>query len=196
MTNKKTEAPGEARQLFSVFLLVYAIHCVEQTYFIYGNVLESYGFSPQMTGKALGSFFIAIMAARPVGSWMIENLGIRRSLIWGGAMALAGCSVLFFTRSVIGIYAGRILSGLAFGVFTLGIYSYQALVTKPEQRGKFFALTMPGGVLPMATITPLGEWLFMGGHVKSYLALGPIVGAACLFLGMRTASDSTSRRPD
>ena len=192
MTNKNTVTMSDAKQLLSIFLLTYAIHCVEQVYFIYGNVLESYGFSPQTTGNALGSFFIAIMASRPVGGWMIENLGIKRSLVCGGVMALAGCSVLFFTRSVAGIYAGRILSGLAFGVFTLGIYSYQALVTKPEKRGKFFALTTPGGVLPTATVTPVGEWLFMGGHINSYLALGPLAGAVCLFLGMRTASDSAA----
>jgi MFS family permease len=186
---------SDARLMFSMFFTFYAIHCMEQVYFIYGNVLESYGLSPQTTGNALGSFFIAVMIARPVGGWMIENLGIKRSLVCGGILALVGCVTLFFARGVTGIYFGRVMSGLAFGVFTMGAFSYQALAIPPETRGRFVAVTSTGGVLPTATITPVGEWLFIGGHVGSYLAIGPAMSALCLYLGLKTDADRAGREP-
>ena len=188
----KSMAGGEVKLILPVFAAVYAIHCVEFVYFVYGNVLESYGYSPQATGIALGSFFLAIMASRPLAGWMIENLGIRRSMISGGALALLGCSMLMFTRNLYVIFVGRAISGLAFGVFTMGIFSYQALVTTPENRGRFIALTGSGGVLPTATVTPLGEWLVLGGHIKPYLAIGPLLSIICLFLGISAPKGKTT----
>ena len=189
----KGNTRGETRLLLSVFAAFYAMHCVEFIYFVYGNVLQSYGYSPQETGIALGIFFITIMLSRPLGGWMIENLGIRRSMILGGALALIGCSILMFTRNLYAIYVGRALSGLAFGTFTMGLFSYQTLVTTPENRGRFIALTSTGGVLPTATVTPLGELLVLGGHYKPYLAIGPLFSVLCLFLGIRAPKDKAAK---
>ena len=188
----KSMTGGEVKLTLSVFAAFFAIHCVEFVYFVYGNVLESYGYSPQATGVALGIFFIAIMASRPIGGWMIENLGIRRSMILGGILALLGCSMLMFTRNLYVILAGRAMSGLAFGAFTMGIFSYQTLVTTPENRGRFIALTSTGGVLPTATVTPLGELLVLGGHIKPYLAIGPLFSILCLFLGISAPKVKTT----
>jgi MFS family permease len=187
---------NEAKVLASIFLPLYAIHCVEQVYYVYGNVLESYGFSPQATGNALGSYFMAIMLARPLGGWMLENLGIRRTMLLSGLFSFVGCSMLFFPRGVPLIFAGRLISGAAFGVFTIGLYSYQGLITTNETRGKFFAITGVGGVLPASTITPLGEWLVLGGHLKSFLALGPILSLICFFLGTKVEANKIETDTD
>ena len=168
--------------LLSLFVPLYAIHCMEQIYFIYGNVLGSYGLSPQTTGNILGVFFGAIMCTRPLGGWMIENLGIRRTMAASGLLALAGCSMLFFERSVPFLYAGRIISGAGFGIFSIGLFSYQAIRTTSKARGAAFAITTIGGVLPMGTMTPLGDLLVTGGHVKTYLAMGPVIAVICLLL--------------
>ncbi|MDR3164590.1 MAG: MFS transporter [Synergistaceae bacterium] len=168
--------------LLSMFVPLYAIHCMEQIYFIYGNVLGSYGLSPQTTGNILGAFFGAIMSARPMGGWMIENLGIRRTMAASGFLALVGCSMLCFERSVPLLYAGRIISGAGFGIFSIGLFSYQAIRTTPKARGAAFAITTIGGVLPMGTMTPLGDLLVTGGHVKTYLAMGPVIAVICLLL--------------
>jgi MFS family permease len=171
--------------LLSIFLPLYMIHCMEQIYFIYGTVLDSYGLSPQTTGNILGSFFLAIMLVRPAGGWMIENLGLKNTLAIGGVLGFAGCAMLFFTGSVPMLFAGRIISGASFGIFTMGIYSYQGLVTTEHTRGTLFSLTGSGGVLPTATVTPLAEWLVMGGHTNLFLAMGPLICVACLALGRK-----------
>ena len=192
-TGDKSVKRGEYKLLLTVFAAFYAMHCVEFIYIVYGNVMQSYGYSPEEIGKALGIFFIAIMISRPLGGWMIENLGIRRSMISGGALALIGCAMLMLTRNLYVIYVGRAMSGLAFGAFTMGLFSYQTLVTTPENRGRFIALTSTGGVLPTGTITPLGEWLALGGHYKTYLAIGPLFSVLCLFLGIRAPKDKAAK---
>ena len=194
--DKKTTPLSGIGVLFSIFAAYYAMHCVEMVYFVYGNVLESYGFNPQATGIALGSFFIAIMLSRPVGGWVIENLGIRRSMIFGGVLALVGCSALVFTQNLYVICAGRVMGGLAFGIFTMGVFSYQSLVTTPKNRGRVIALTATGGVLPTATVTPFGEWLLRGGHTTPYLAIGPLFSALCLLLGIKTPKINAARDSD
>jgi MFS family permease len=133
------------------------------------------------------------MAARPLGGWMTENLGIRRTLACSAALAFVGCSMLAFTRDAVLICVGRAMSGVAFGLFTIGLFSYQALATTPETRGKHFSFTPCGAVLPTATVTPLGEWLVRGGHFRSFLAIGPIMCAASLYFGLKIAPGQTSR---
>ncbi|MDR1134313.1 MAG: MFS transporter, partial [Synergistaceae bacterium] len=173
---------GGAKFLLSLFVPLFAIHCMEQIYFIYGNVLDSYGLSPQTTGNILGVFFGAVMSARPIGGWMIENLGIRRTMASSALLAFAGCSMLFFEKSVPILYAGRIISGAGFGIFSIGLFSFQAIRTTHETRGAAFAITTIGGVLPMGVMTPVGDLLATGGHVKTYLAMGPVIGVICFLL--------------
>ncbi|MDR1508360.1 MAG: MFS transporter [Synergistaceae bacterium] len=195
MRIKKIKFSDDARFMFSIFLPLYMIHCMEQIYFIYGTVLESYGLSPQTIGNILGSFFFAIMLTRPAGGWMIENFGIKRTLTAGSVLGFVGCAMLFFTGSVPMLFAGRIISGASFGIFTIGIYSYQGLVAAEKTRGTLFSLTGSGGALPSATVTPLGEWLFLHGHANLFLALGPLICVACFLLGKKIIVDETSFVP-
>jgi MFS family permease len=195
MKIKKIKISDDTKFLFSIFLPLYVIHCMEQIYFIYGTVLDSYGLSPQTTGGVIGSFFLAIMLTRPVGGWMIENLGVKNTLTASSVLGFAGCAALFFTGSVPMLFAGRVISGAAFGIFTIGIYSYQGLVTTEKTRGTLFSLTGSGGVLPTATVTPLGEWLITGGHTNLFLSLGPLMCVACFLLGRKIIVHESSFIP-
>ncbi|MDR2780301.1 MAG: MFS transporter [Synergistaceae bacterium] len=185
MRIKKIKFSDDAKFLLSLFLPLYMIHCMEQIYFIYGTVLESYGLSPATIGNILGSFFLAIMLVRPAGGWMMENLGIKNTLTAGSVFGFVGCGVLFFAESVPVLFAGRIISGAAFGIFTSAIYSYQGLIASEKTRGRLFSLTGSGGVLPTATVTPFGEWLVLSGHTNLFLAMGPLICVICFLLGKK-----------
>ncbi|MDR1471834.1 MAG: MFS transporter [Synergistaceae bacterium] len=181
----KTISSGNAALLASIFLPLYAIYCMEQVYFVYGNVLRDYGFPPQDIGWLLGSYFVTIMLSRPVASWMLENLGTSRTMAVASAAGFIGCSMLLVFRGLYPLLAGRILSGVSFGVFTTGIFSYQASAVTEKMRGASFAITVSGGMLPMATVTPLGEWLLINSHERIYLTIGPAACVICYFLGKR-----------
>jgi MFS family permease len=179
--------------LLGLFLPIYAMHCVEQVYFVYGNVLQGYGLPPQTTGLILGSFFVSIMLTRPLGGWLLEGFGIRRTLILSSVTGFVGCSVLFATRSVPMLFLGRILAGASFGVYTMALFSHLALSVPERVRGASFALAISGGILPTATITPLGEWLIARSQIGMFLALGPMLCVVCWFLGRRVGSDAVRK---
>ncbi|MDR3355324.1 MAG: MFS transporter, partial [Synergistaceae bacterium] len=187
---------ADARLLFSLFLPLYAVHCVEQVYFVYGNVLQGYGIEPQTIGLILGSFFVSIMITRPLGGWVLENFGIRRTLLISSVAGFIGCSILFASKSVPLLFAGRILSGACFGVYSIGIFSYLALVIPEKSRAASFALTISGGILPIATVTPVGEWLISKSMPGSFLAIGPLLCVLCWFLGQRVGPSTQARRDD
>jgi MFS family permease len=175
----------EARLLLNLFLPFYAVHCVEQVYFVYGNVLKGYGLSSEATGWILGVFFMTVMAVRPFGSWVLENFGIQRTLVWGSIVSLAGSSVLLFTEYAPVLFLGRALIGVAFGIYTMGLFAHQAIIVPEKMRGATFALIVSGGMLPTATVAPLGEWLLLGSHTRLYLAIGPILSVVCWYFGRK-----------
>jgi MFS family permease len=181
-----------ARALASVFLPFFAIHCVEGIYFVYGNLLKRYGFSSQATGWILGIFFLSMMASRTFGGWTIENFGVRKTLEWSSAVSFAGCMMFFFKTSITALFLGRILTGAAFGVYTMALYSYQAMTASEKERGRDFAVMVCGGILPVATICPIGEWLLIGSMENLFLSIGPILSVVCWRLGRKLGDPAYS----
>ena len=81
----------DVKLLISLFLPFFLIYSVQHVYLIYGNLLQSYGISPEATGWILSGYFLAAMAIRPLGGWLIENFGIRKTLVCGGMLSFIGC---------------------------------------------------------------------------------------------------------
>jgi MFS family permease len=179
----------------NLFLPFFVIHCVEQVYFVYGNVLRSYGLSSEAIGWILGSFFVTNLTIRPFGGWVLEKFGIRKTLVWSSALCIVGSAILFLTDDVGPLLLGRILMGFGFGINTIGLFSYQSIAMKGKMRGATLALVMSGGILPMATVTPLGEWLLADSRLTLYLALGPILSVICLYFGSRVGVSKTPEGP-
>lgn len=181
---------SDGKTLLGLFLPFYLINCVQQGYFLYGNVLRSYGYSQQTIGQLLGCFYIAVMLMRPVGGWALERFGARRVLVTSAAATLAGSVVLFFARSISMVVLGRLLLGAGFSLFSLGIFAYQALSTPAEKRGGSISIVVAGGILPLATIIPFGEWLLTHGWRNAYLAMGPLLAVFCIYLGSRVGVET------
>ena len=53
------------------------------------------------------------------------------------------------------------------------------------------SLLLVGGILPIAIMTPLGEWLLLNSRETIYLALGPVFSAICCFLGGKVGVSET-----
>lgn len=183
-----------AKLMLNLFLPFFAVHCMEQVYFVYGTALQGYALSPKIIGWILSSYFITIMSIRPLGGWIMENFGIRKTLIGAGVLGFVGCAVLFFARGVPMLLLGRILSGASFGIYGVGIFSYQAIAIPARMRGAAFALITSGGILPMATATPLGEWFLLHGYPRLFLAMGPLFAIACVYFGNRVSDLAVSSK--
>ena len=183
----------DTKLFLNLFLPFYVIHCAAHIYLIYGSLLQRYGFSPQAIGWILGIYFLGMMVVRPLGGWLLENFGIRRVLAWSAMSCFAGCSLLFLSQSETLLFIGRAISGASVGVYTTGLLSYQALCIPQKSRGTMLSLLMVGGALPMATVTPLGEWLLLNSFDTFYLAIGPILSILCCFLGWRVGAAETEQ---
>jgi MFS family permease len=180
-----TRISQDVKLLASLFLPFFLIHCVMFIYLTYGNLLQNYKFSPETMGWILGIYFLSAMLSRPLGGWLLENFGIRRILVWSGMLSFIGCSLLFYNKSIALLIIGRIISGVGFGIYSTGLFSHKAICVSEKMRGAMFSLLVVGGILPMGTITPLGEWLLLKSQYTQYLAVGPILSLICCFLGGR-----------
>ena len=181
----------DTKLLLNLFLPFYLIHCASHVYLTYGSLLQSYGLSSEATGWILGIYFFAAMMSRLVAGWLLENFGIRRVLVWSGIFSFVGCSLLFFNQSPALLFIGRAISGASFGVYATGLFSYQALCVSEKTRGAIVSLLVIGGILTMATVTPLGEWFLLNSLYTFYLSIGPILSVLCCFLGSRVGAAET-----
>ena len=175
----------DVKLLVSLFLPFFLIHCVQQIYLTYAILLRSYGFSYEATGLVIGTYSLAAMLTRPLGSWLLENFGIRKMLVWSGMLSLIGCSLLFFKESTTLLLIGRAVSGAAFGIYSMGLFSHQALCVSEKRRGAMFSLLVLGSILPMGAVAPLGEWFLYSSRYTLYLAIGPALSLLCCFFGGR-----------
>ena len=178
----------DTKLLVSLLLPFFFNSCAHSVYLVYGIMLKNYGFTHQTTGWILGIAFLTAMAARPLGGWLLENFGIRRTLVWSATFSFVGCSLLFFKESTILLLIGRAVSGVGFGVYSTGIFSYQSLFVPEKKRGAMLSLLTIGGALPMIIVAPLGEWLLLTSRHTIYLALAPVLCVLCFVLGGRVGS--------
>ena len=198
----------DVKLLVSLFLPFFLIHSVQQVYLTFAILLyQGYGFSYETTGWIIAMYSLAAMLTRPLGGWLLENFGIRKILVWSGVLSFIGSSLFFVNESAAMLLVGRALggaafgvervepatllligrafSGAAFGIYSMGLFSHQALCVSEKRRGAMFSLLVVGSVLPMGVVAPLGEWLLHNSRVMLYLAIGPILSVLCCFFGGR-----------
>ena len=182
----------DTKLLVNLFLPFYLIHCTAHVYLTYGSLLQRYGFSHEATGWILSIYFLAAMASRPLAGWLIENLGFQKVLIWSGIASFIGCSLLFlFRESAEMLFIGRAIGGASFAIYATALFSYQSLCVPENKRGGMLSLLVVGGILTMATVTPLGEWFLINSQYSLYLAIGPILSLVCCILGSRVGAAET-----
>jgi len=206
----------DVKLLISLFLPFFLIHSVQQVYLTFAILLyQGYGFSYEMTAWIIAMYSLAAMLTRPLGGWLLENFGIRKILVWSGVLSFAGSSLFFVNESaamlLIGralggaafgigriepatiLLVGRAFSGAAFGIYSMGLFSHQALCVSEKRRGAMFSLLVVGSILPMGAVAPLGEWLLYNSQVLLYLAIGPALSVLCCVFGGRVRATETQQ---
>ena len=187
-----------SKQVLLVFLAYYGINCLSNVYFVFGPFYSASGASPRAVGLFLSIFYMAMIVCRPLGSWTMERLGIRRALIGSSiisAAAAAGIALSLSDPAILLIF--RAISGISASVFIVATIAYQSMILDARSRGIGFALFTTGSMLPMATIVPLSEFLLKMGHSNYYLWLPVFVALICLAisLGVRDISAETQEKP-
>lgn len=186
------------RQVFTLFVAFYSAYCFSNLYYFLNYSLTLRGISSHQTGMILSVFFLSMLLYRPFSGPVIELLGVRTTLAMAGCLMITGGIMVALAKGSIGVLlAGRILGGLGFSSFVVGIVSYQSIAVPPENRGRSFSLVTIGSILPIATIVPVTEWLISKNSGTLFLWIAPAIGLACLFVGrlVETAEFKRAQRP-
>lgn len=170
-----------SKEFLMMFLINYSIYCFTNAYFIFGPFYEAFGASPHTAAMFLSIFYIAVTLFRPIGSSILEKMGVRRALVGGALASLlfsAGIALTLPYPPVPLIF--RALSGMSCSVFIVAILAYQSMLFDEKSRGIKMALFTCGGMLPMATVVPLCDWLIKNRYTTAYLWLPSFILLLCL----------------
>ena len=175
-----------SKQVLLVFLAYYGINCLSNVYFVFGPFYGASGASPRAVGLFLSIFYMAMITCRPLGSWTMEKLGIRRALIYSSLLSAVTAAGISFSLSQPALLLFfRAISGISASVFIVATVAYQSMIMDAKSRGIGFALFTTGSMLPMATVVPLSEFLLKRGHPDLYLVLPVAVALICLAISLR-----------
>lgn len=187
-----------SKQVLLVFLAYYGINCLSNVYFVFGPFYGASGASPRAVGLFLSIFYMAMIICRPLGSWTMEMLGIRRALIYSSLLSAVTAAGISFSLSQPALLLFfRAISGISASVFVVATVAYQSMIMDAKSRGIGFALFTTGSMLPMATVVPLSEFLLKRGHLDLYLVLPVAVALICLAISLRIRdiSGETGEKP-
>jgi len=187
-----------SKQVLWVFLAYYGINCFSNVYFVFGPFYSGSGASPRAVGLFLSIFYMAMIICRPLGSWTMERLGIRRALV-GSSMiaAVAAAGIALSLSNPVLLLFFRSLSGVSSSVFIVATIAYQSMILDAKSRGIGFALFTTGSMLPMATIVPLSEFILKRGYTNFYLWLPVFIALASLAVSLKILdiSAQTKEKP-
>lgn len=171
-----------------VFLAYYGINCFINVYFIFGPLYEAFGATPAQVGMFLSIFYMAMTVCRPLGSLVMERVGIKKALMGSSlisAAAAAGIALsLALSMSQLLLFF-RALSGISASVFIVATIAYQSMILDEKNRGVGFALFTTGSMLPLATVIPLSEWLLRQEYNYAYMWLPTAVALICFLISFK-----------
>ena len=68
------------RLILSLLIINFAIYSYSNAFFFLAPYLAGRGYSAASAGILVGVFYAATTAVRPVGSWITERIGVRKSI--------------------------------------------------------------------------------------------------------------------
>ncbi|GAA6008455.1 hypothetical protein JCM11491_004485 [Sporobolomyces phaffii] len=89
-----------------------------------------------------------ITAAMPAGSfagalinsWLADKVGRKKTIIVGSWIWVIGCIIQSASNNVATLVAGRVVAGIAVGILSAIVTTYQAEITKPSIRGRIVSI--------------------------------------------------------
>ncbi len=169
--------------LFKLFAGNYAIFGFSTIFFFFAPYLTFHSFPTHLTGWVIGAFYASSTLVKPFAGMLMENLGVRRSLIIAGFLGLSsGLGLVVAPMAFLPLFFLRLVMGLSFGIFMVGLTAYQNIMVPDSERGASFAVTTIGSICPMFTLMPVCDMLISSENFVIYLMLPALMGGVCTFL--------------
>ncbi len=169
------------RHILSLIVINIAIYSYSNAFFFLAPHLAARGYTAASAGILVGAFYAATTAVRPLGGWITERAGVRRSMICSALLCLACAIALQLWEGPLPWFVGlRIVMGVGYSIFMVALTTYQALSVSESKRGLAFVLVSVGSLIPMFTVVPLTDYLVRNDLGRFYYLLP--IGAAALSL--------------
>lgn len=184
------------RLIFSLLIINFAIYSYSNAFFFLAPLLTARGFTAPAAGFLVGAFYAAGTAARPLGGWIAEKFGVRKSMIWSAGACFACAAALQLYQGAFGWFAAvRVAMGAAYSIFMVALTTFQALAMDESKRGLGFVLISLGCLVPMFTVVPLTDFLVRY-RLDQYFMMVPMAAAALSFsLALRLDPVNPRRSP-
>ncbi len=174
------------RLIVSLIIINIAIYSYSNAFFFLAPYLAVRGYSAASAGILVGAFYAATTAVRPLGGWITEHAGVRRSMIFSALLCLVCALALQLYEGPFLWFVGvRVVMGVGYSIFMVALTTYQALSVAESKRGLAFVLVSVGSLVPMFTVVPLTDYLVRNDLGQFYYLLPIAAAAVSLFLALR-----------
>lgn len=165
--------PFSKRKIFFLALSFYAVFGFSNVSYFLPVYYEQIGAaSPGEIGWMVSIFYIVSVASRLFLGGAVAALGFRKMFLAAGVLAVASSvAIAAVGANFWPAFLARAVLGLASSMFQIALGTYQAVAFTPHERGQAFSLIMAGGLAPMMTIVPFGDWLLLRGFSGVYILL-------------------------
>jgi MFS family permease len=164
----------DRRIFFYSFLVTFFINAFLTLFFLFPAALQQQAMPLSLIGWLMGVASIGSLLSRPLGSYMTERVGIKRSLLIL-CLALAAISLpLIWERTFLSLFFIRAALGSLLGMAAVALMAYQALIVPVKQRGSIYAWIGIAYVAPQLTVIPPAEFFITNGRLDLYLGMAPL----------------------
>ena len=145
-------------------------------------VRETFSLSTRMEEVVVSVVLIGAMTGAVVGGAVADRIGRRATLVWGGAIFVAGSVLAWWSPSVVILIMARSLLGLAIGFTSVTAPVYVSELSPPQSRGTLISLYQFALTLGIALSDLIGYWLAKEKEWRAMFGLGAIPAALFLLL--------------
>jgi sugar porter (SP) family MFS transporter len=122
-------------------------------------VSETFGLSPNMVSVIVAVVLVGAMSGAFAGGAIADIIGRRATLLWGGAIFIAGSLLAPLSPNVATLIVARALLGVAIGFTSVTAPVYVSELAPPRSRGTLIGLYQFALTLGIALADLAGYWL-------------------------------------
>ena len=121
---------------------------------------------------------IGAMSGALAGGAITDRIGRRATLLWGGAIFLAGSLLAFASPNVVMLIIARLLLGVAVGFTSVTAPVYVSELAPPRSRGMLIGLYQFALTIGIALADLVGYWLASQHAWRLMFGIGALPGGA------------------
>ncbi len=145
-------------------------------------VRESFSLGTRMQEIVVSIVLVGAMAGALAGGSIADRIGRRTTLLWGGAIFLAGSLLAPASPNALTLIVARLLLGVAIGFTSVTAPVYVSELAPPQSRGMLIGLYQFALTLGIALADLAGYWL-AGQHAwRLMFGLGAVPAALFVLL--------------